>query len=354
MNSFTRHKIYPNRLYGLALISILLLVWGLLATEAEPVAAYPEMCSAAQQMTATFPVIAEARGQAGYAVDPVVDPLASGFIGIEFSPVTTTLGELRAKQLSTSPDFAAMIVKWLASQKPDPGATVVIHGSGSFPALLTAAIIACETIGVEPLILTSAGASSFGANLNGFLYWDMERVLFEQGLIQHRTVFATAGGTGDNGSSFWPGGLEEVVEAGRRNGLEIRYPESLQQSIDTKLEFIDTRGPVAALINIGGNHAAQGHSSRPFPAGFFQAGAQPDSSGDGLLAVISKRGIPVAHLLQLRPLAVSAGISPELGNYRAGKSGLYYTKKTARTVTSLALVIILAGIFLVQNRTKNQ
>ncbi|MBK6335610.1 MAG: poly-gamma-glutamate system protein [Betaproteobacteria bacterium] len=87
------------------------------------------------------------------AIDPTTDPSQSGLIGIDYSDLTTTLGDLRAKQLSVQPAFAALIVTWLKDAGVRRGDRVALSLTGSFPGLNIAALSACEAMGLEALVI---------------------------------------------------------------------------------------------------------------------------------------------------------------------------------------------------------
>ena len=47
----------------------------------------------------------------GLEIDKSLDKNEIGLIGLEWSGITTTLGDIEAKRTSTNPDFAALLVK---------------------------------------------------------------------------------------------------------------------------------------------------------------------------------------------------------------------------------------------------
>ncbi|WP_448822050.1 poly-gamma-glutamate system protein, partial [Cetobacterium sp.] len=60
----------------------------------------------------------------GISIDKKLDILESGLIGEEFTGITTTLGDLDSKRLSTNPEFAAYFVKELKNKGLNKGDTV--------------------------------------------------------------------------------------------------------------------------------------------------------------------------------------------------------------------------------------
>ena len=104
----------------------------------------------------------------------------SGLIGMPMSPVTTVSGDVSAKQTSVNPNFAAVIVEMLKEAGVQEGDVVAVGMSGSFPALNICTYAACETLKVKPLVISSASASQWGANVPALLWPDMERLLRER------------------------------------------------------------------------------------------------------------------------------------------------------------------------------
>lgn len=276
--------------------------------------------------------------------DAELDPTQSGAIGIEFSAITTTVGELRAKQTSINPDFAALFLRWFYELELRKGQCVVIHASASFPALTFAAISACEVYGVVPHILSSVGASSFGANQPEFTFWDMENLVFEKGLVKHKTEYATYGGQNDNGSSFWDGGMEISQKAAARNGLDLHIPNDLQTAIKQKYDYLQSLPEIALFINIGGNQTALGDNvcAEEQAPGVINTFHFCASETPGLIHKLSERGIPVLHLLNIRDLAIANGVAIELQqNVEPGKARVYFVLKRPNGLIVFSLVVIL-------------
>ncbi len=157
-----------------AALSIILLFTYFSQTHYQRHPSYDTMKEAVDKMQQTFNINRQLFDSLHIEIDPLTDPLLSGYIGIEFSNITTTIGHLPAKQLATNPDFAALLVRWFEDLSLSAGEIVIIQASGSFPSLVIAAIISCESYGLKPIIFSSAGASSYGANRSELTYWDIE------------------------------------------------------------------------------------------------------------------------------------------------------------------------------------
>jgi len=341
-------KISTRHLAFLAAASLLFLLVYRFSVSKQPLPEYDLMLQAAKTMKRAEQIVYEHRQQCGLPVNAEKDPLNSGFIGREFSAITTTLGNIEAKQLSTNPDFAALYIRWFSRLNLTKGDTIIILSSGSFPALCISAIIAAETYGLEPLVFSSLGASSFGANLPQFTYWDMEHLLFKRGLIRHRTVFATPGGQNDNGSSFWEGGKKIAAQAAQRNGLRLFTPKNLDEAIAAKWALIRAVRSLRLFVNIGGNQTALGRfpCSMQIPPGLITRHLTCRSKPSGLIFRLNRAGLPVIQMLHIKDIALANGIAlmPHKTE-NPGQSNLYYQKEGSLLLNLLS-VLLLGGLWL--------
>jgi len=350
-------KINTSHLVVLAGLSLLLLIFSRLSEHSVARPEREKMLMAARQMVKADEALRAFRLKNGFKIKRSMDPLNSGFIGTEFSPITTTLGELKAKQTSTNPDFAALFFHWFHQLNIKRNGNVVIHVSGSFPSLTIAAIIASETYGLCPFIFSSGGASSFGANIPTLTYWDIEDILIKRGIIHHRTQYATPGGQNDNGSSFWEGGMKAIKKAALKNGLRLHIPKTLHAAIYNKLLLIKTYRP-QLFINIGGNQAAMGNypCSLQIPVGIIRQPLNCRKGGSGLIYQINKLGIPVIHLLQIREIALANGLSlSPTSRQPLGQAALYFTQESSRLLNAaLFLILSFFILFFVRKRKKSE
>ena len=134
------------------------------------------------------------RIDSGAPIDPQVDPTESGLVGLPMSLVTSVSGEVTAKQTSANPNFAAVFVDMLKEAEVGDGDVVAIGLSGSFPALNICAYAACETLGATPVVIASASASQWGANVPQLLWLDMESELQKAGVFRTKSIAASIGG----------------------------------------------------------------------------------------------------------------------------------------------------------------
>jgi len=345
---FSGFNSLSSRLLAIFTFSLLGLILFHLSRQKEPQPSYSQMLQAAERMQQAIAEIRKFRQELNLPIDPVLDPGLSGFIGSEITPLTTTLGNLEAKQTALNPDFAALILRWFRELDIQKGETVALQLSGSFPALNIAAIIACDVSGVNPVIISSIGASSFGANLPGMSYPDIEKRLYEKGMIQHRSHWVTLGGNNDREILLWEEADSIVNQIIKRTGDSLFYPRTLKESIHAKWEFFNRNGKVRVFINIGGNQAALGncpHSSR-LPVGLIKNALFCLDEQRGLMMKFWETGTPVIHFLNIRSLAIreSLPLTP-IFSFKPGSSDIYFKIDQPRWV-KIILIIFLAGSWL--------
>ena len=66
--------------------------------------------------------------------------------------------------------------------------------TGSMPGANLSVLSACQAMGVTPIIISSLGASQWGANQVDFTWLDMESILIENGLYLSSSIAASIGG----------------------------------------------------------------------------------------------------------------------------------------------------------------
>ena len=109
-------------------------------------------------------VLKECRKTSGLAADLESDINDTGLIGMENSIITTSIGHLRAKRTSTNPNLAGLVVYFLNDCGVKRGDVIAVGASSSFPALVVATLAAAKALGLKPLVISSLGASQWGAN----------------------------------------------------------------------------------------------------------------------------------------------------------------------------------------------
>ncbi|MEW5981207.1 MAG: poly-gamma-glutamate system protein [Acidobacteriota bacterium] len=270
---------------------------------------------AAEVMARSLDAIRALRLSLGRPIDPALDPNETGIIGDEFTPLTTSLGDVETKRTTTNPAFAAVMVRYFREAGLGRGDVVGVGASGSFPALLLATLSAARALELEPIVIYSIGSSMYGANLPGFTFVEMLSHLRTEGLLPYELAAVSPGGHEDRGAGvlFDEDGTMLAAEA-RRSGLPVIDAASLAESIERRLSIYAaaSRGrPIRCFVNIGGASASFGNTpaSLDLPNGLVrEVPAIPASPTRGLVFEFAARGVAVVHLLHVRGLARDNGV----------------------------------------------
>jgi poly-gamma-glutamate system protein len=313
---------------------------------------YRQKRKAAKVMAQGMEVIRQARLSLFGRIDLEHDPNGSGMIGSGLTPITSKTGVLSAKITGANPNFAAIMVHLYKRAGLKEGDVVAMAFSGSFPSLNLAALAAAETLELIPIPITSVSASRWGANDPQLTWLDMERRLFEKGVIQHRSVAASLGGERDRGGGIPPDGIRMLKEAIKRNGVEFIDPPDLASSFDLRMAIYEehTAGrPVACFVNIGGGAGSVGTPlvKKMFRPGLNRTTPHPGRLRDAVMTRMSRNGIPVINLIYIDRLAKRYGlpVRPERPP-RVGEGGIFAALGYNITLTWVVLLCLVAVIFI--------
>ena len=241
----------------------------------------------------------------------------TGIVGEEMTPLVTTLGSLGAKRMATDPAFASLAADLFLDLGLKGGDVIAVGLSGSLPGLNIAVLSAAQALGLLPLVISSVGASQWGATDPRFTWLDMAHAMRESGLFRFQAVAAARGG-GLGGNFLLEEGWAMAGEAIRRNGLRELAGTSLHAQVRLHLEAYRQAAqgrPIRLFVNVGGSSVNVGtcEAAAPRPGIVRRLPAcLPD--GQGLLHHFFGEGVPVIHLLNVRRLARDHGLSvPEPG-----------------------------------------
>jgi poly-gamma-glutamate system protein len=251
----------------------------------------------------------------GLSIDRSLDPNETGIIGEEFTPLTTSPGDVAAKRTAANPAFAGVIVKYFEQAGLRPGDVVAVGGSGSFPAFVLATLCASRALELRPVLIYSIGSSMYGANIPGFTFVDMLADLRAGGLLPYEMAAVAPGGAADGGRGvlFDEDGITLIDEA-RRSGLPIVEGATLADRIQRRLRVYQAAAagrPIRCFVNVGGASANYGDSpaSLELPNGLvLEIPRLPASPTRGLVFEFLSRGVPVVHLLFVKGLARDNGL----------------------------------------------
>lgn len=344
----------PNNitLIGLAVFSLLIFYFAEKTAEPERQAHYDRKLDAAKTALLAGQAIKEYARTLGIPIDPQNDPYQTGLIGQERTPITSDRGNVNAKILATNPNYGAAFVDMLIKAKVKRHDTVAVGMTGSLPGWNIALLAACEAMEVTPVIITSVGASDWGANLPTLTWPDMERVLNDRGIIKFRSMAASIGGASDNGRGLSPEGRELIVSAIERNHIRFLNEPSLHESVEKRMELYDSANggrPFACYINIGGGSASIGGvaNSRLIPAGVTQHLAIKNFPRRAVINLMAERGIPVINLQKVEKIAVRYDLPVEVVDRppELGEGSLYFRDRYSISSTIILTLILTVVIF---------
>jgi poly-gamma-glutamate system protein len=312
-----------------------------------------EMIEAAALMARAEAAVRVCREERGIAADTTADPNRTGLVGVESSSITTSLGNLAAKRTAANPNFAGLMVRLFDEAGVRKGDAVAVGASGSFPALVIATLSAARVMGVKPLVISSLGASEWGANIPAFNWLDMEECLRKAGILDVTPIARALGGDEDIGRDMSPEGRELLRARIRTSGIPFVENPDLRTNVEERLRLYDEAAggkPVKAFVNIGGSWANIGTNAEvlKLKPGLVGDVFIPPPGDRGVLQAMTARKIPVIHLLNIRGLAERYGLpwdpKPLPG---PGEGGLYGQPTRGGTSFLLASVVYLLVIVLI-------
>lgn len=347
----------PRRLYLLGALGLLFFALFKLVPPGSP----PDkaaMLRAAEIMASAEGAVRECRNARGMAPDPASDINLTGLIGIETSPVTTTLGNLEAKRTTTNPNVAGLVVRLLVDAGVKAGDVVAVGASSSFPALIVAVLSAARAIDVEPLLICSLGASQWGANDPRFDGLDILNCL-ERGPGPKGTVLALAvGGDEDRGGDLPALGRNLLEDRIRRAGLPAVEEPVLERNVERRVRiYLDGAAGrrIGAFVNVGGSWANIGTDASVLHVapGLARVAEIPAAGSRGVLQEMASRGVPVIHLLNIKGLAAAHGLPWDPSPLPQPGEGDLYARPERLTVALAAfggIYACLAVLILVPRR----
>ncbi len=307
-----------------------------------------EMIEASEIMEQALAALRECREEKSVAIDKESDFNETGLIGVKFSPTTTSLGSLEAKRTAANPNFAGLIVHLLNRAGVLRGDTVAVGASASFPSLILAALSASKVMGLNLLLISSLGASQWGANNPDFNWLDMQTCLQNSGLFQIQPVVLSLGGEKDTGMDMSAEGRALLLRAAEEwGGLFLEEPDlirNVQKRMNVYEEYAMEK-EIKAFINIGGSWSNLGTDSEvlKLKPGLVKVRHIPPAEKRGVMQEMAFRRIPVIHLLHTKGLCRRYGLPWDPKPLPApGKGKLYHLVSETQT----SFVLLAGGYFL--------
>ena len=359
MNNYKEQPFIPaiqktSTLVILSAIALVSFVISINSTTVDISPSYDIKIKAANLMRESMVELKNVRMEAGVFIDDENDPNETGLVGSPFSLITTDEGDLDAKLTTLDPNFSAGMVELMLRMSLHEGDTVAILLTGSMPGANIAILTAANAMGLIPIVITSVGASQWGANQTDFTWLDMESILFNKGLIKSRSVAASVGGRNDMGRLLSPAGREIIISNIENYNIPLIRKNRLADNIDERMKLFESFNKImnySAMINVGGGVASLGTSfnSKLLPAGIVNRSdvvniSIRDGGIEGVLAKFAKKNVPVLHVLNIKSLTEQLGMPfapipiPEVG------SGVLYAEEKYNILIATVCLFIVCGL----------
>ncbi len=359
MNNYKEQPFIPaiqktSTLVILSAIALVSFVVSINSTTIDISPSYDMKIKAANLMKESMVELKNVRMEAGVFIDDENDPNETGLVGSPFSLITTDEGDLDAKLTTLDPNFSAGMVELMLRMNLQKGDTVAILLTGSMPGANIAVLTAVNAMGLIPMVITSVGASQWGANHADFTWLDMESILFNKGLINSRSVAASVGGRNDMGRLLSPAGREIIISNIENYNIPLIRKNRLAENIDERMKLFEIFNKItnySAMINVGGGVASLGTSfnSKLLPAGIINRSdvvniSIRDGGIEGVLAKFAKKNVPVLHVLNIKSLTEQLGMPfapipiPEVG------SGVLYAEEKYNILIATVCLFIVCGL----------
>jgi len=278
----------------------------------------------------------------------------SGLIGKAVSSITTIFdvdnqSMKKSKIACTHPNFAALIVEKFQELDLKKDDYVAVSMTGSLPGANLAVIAACEAMSIRPVIISSVGSSSWGANKIEFSWLDMELYLYENNFINFKSVASSIGGKDDLGGQISEKGIEDIEKIIGSKNVELVNKENLQANVSKKISIFDNENAISnykAFINIGGGAASigSGYGKNSLKAGIISPLEKNKIDYEGFSTSIAKyfldKGIPLINIKNINLLAKSVGLYPPDKSIKINQGPLFYLEKDYNLIIMIISILL--------------
>jgi len=340
-------------LVSLFVVSLLLFIWVENSTTYVKEDHFELKLKAAKQMQQAEEIIKANRIENGVFIDDLNDPNETALIGDRESLTITDRGNLTSKLTSLNPNMAAVIVDLFKQAELERGDKVAVSMTGSFPGMNLAVYSAAKIMGLDLKVISSVGASMFGATDPNFTWLDMETLLYDKGIFPYRSSAASIGGGRDLGRGLNRKGRDLILDAIKRNETVLIHSNSLEENIAKKKEIFDAqldKGAYKLYINIGGGLSSLGTtlSGQLVTPGLHRYLKLKNIPTKGTMFLFAEEGVSILHLLDIVNISekYELPIAPE-PLPQAGMGKVFEAEKYNILIASIALIILILLIALV-------
>jgi poly-gamma-glutamate system protein len=291
------------------IVSVFAIYMAVVFSHKEKAADYDIKLDAALRMRRCLEKVKEYKAEAGLEISGL-DLNRTGIIGIKFTPeFTTSIGAIEAKRTSAIPDMAALAAELFRKAGLKAGDTVGAGFSGSFPGLNLAVLCACDAMNLNIVYISSAGASTYGANQPELTFPDMAYRLVNDGLLSIGSAVITLGGEKDSGLGMDETIKAEILARYDSYGIPVWIIDDYDRNIQARMNLYERLGPIDCFVGVGGNWTTVGRDYLDIGQGLIRSvPVRFVDESSGLVERYCALGIPVINLLNVKKLAAEYGI----------------------------------------------
>ncbi len=369
MNNYKKKAFIPviqktSTLVFLSLLALVCLFISLQHRSIEISPSYDSKIKAANLMKQCLQSLKKSRLENSIFIDIENDPNETGLVGVPYSLITTDEGDLDAKLTTLDPNFSAVIVDLLFKAGLEKNDTIAIMLTGSMPGANIALLSACQVMGIHPIIISSIGASQWGANQVDFMWLDMEDILIQNKLISSRSIASSIGGRNDMGRLLSPLGRDLIIENIKNYDLTLIKERRLADNIKKRIDIYNEYHPIDkydGVVNIGGGVASLGTSFnyRLIPPGIVNRSDIVDidnSSGiEGAFSIFIKKNITGLHILNIKSIIENYNLPfAPIPHPKIGEGVLYAKERYNLTIVFLCFLILTGSVAFIGYKSKKQ
>lgn len=369
MNNYKKKAFIPviqktSTLVFLSLLALVCLFISLQNRSIEISPLYDSKIKAANLMKQCLQSLKKSRLENSIFIDIENDPNETGLVGVPYSLITTDEGDLDAKLTTLDPNFSAVIVDLLFTAGLEKNDTIAVMLTGSMPGANIALLSACQVMGIHPIIISSIGASQWGANQVDFTWLDMEDILVQNKLINSRSVASSIGGRNDMGRLLSPLGRDLIMENIKNYDLPLIRENRLADNIKKRTDIYNEYHPIDkydGVVNIGGGVASLGTSFnyRLIPPGIVNRSDIVDidnSSGiEGAFSYFLKRNITGLHILNIKSIIENYNLPfAPIPHPKIGEGVLYAKERYNLTIVFSCFLILTGSVAFIGYKSKKQ
>jgi len=369
LNNYKKKPFIPaiqrtSTLVSLSLLSILCFLIAIKNKTIDVSPSYDSKVKAATLMKTAMDELKNHRMEQSVFIDIENDPNETGLVGGPYSLITTDEGDLDAKLTTLDPNFAAVVIDLMYQLGLKKNDTVAVLMTGSMPGANIAVLTACKALGINPVTISSIGASQWGANQIDFTWLDMERILFEKELILSTSIAASIGGRNDMGRLLSVKGRNIILDNIKKHNIPLIKKDRLSDNIEERMNYLNKYSSIDsydAIINVGGGVASLGTSFNLkllSPGVVSRADMNTIGTEGGIEGVFSKfinLNVLGLHILNIRPLIEQYNMKfapiplPEIG-----VGSLYAIERYNLLVALICFLIVSGSVFLVGFQSKQK